>query len=345
MKLIKTEEALGRILCHDMTRIVPGEYKGTRFRKGQVIRAEDIPVLLDMGKEYLYVWEKSEGMLHEEEGAVWLRDLCMGENLRASPVREGKIELFAECQGLFKINPQKLIALNGIDGIAAITVWGNRNITAGEKAAVLKIIPLLIEKAKLEGAAEICGGEKILRVIPYVPKRAGLIITGSEVYHKRIPESGAALVRQKLAAFPAECAETIILPDNHEEITAAILGMIGRGLDLIICTGGMSVDPDDRTPLAIKNSGARIVSYGLPVNPGTMLMLAYYEKGSTDGAGGMNGVPSRKPVPVLGLPACVFYDRFTAFDLLLPRIMAGDTITREELALLGEGGLQSPHER
>jgi molybdopterin biosynthesis enzyme MoaB len=341
MRLIKTEEALGQILCHDMTRIVPGECKETRFRKGQLIRAEDIPVLLDMGKEYLYVWEKSEGMLHEEEGAGRLRDLCTGENLRASPVREGKIELFAECRGLFKINPQKLTALNEIDGIAAITVRGNRNIAAGEKAAVLKIIPLLIEKAKLEGAAEACGGEKILRVIPYVRKRAGLIITGNEVYHGRIPESGSALIRQKLAAFPAECAETLILPDVHEEITAAILGMIGRGLDLIICTGGMSVDPDDRTPLAIRNSGARVVSYGVPVNPGTMLMLAYYEKE----AGAGEGALSRQSVPVLGLPACVFHDPFTAFDLLLPRIMAGDTITREELALLGDGGLQSLHER
>jgi hypothetical protein len=330
-----------------MTRIVPGEYKGTRFRKGHVIREEDIPVLLDMGKEYIYIWEKTEGLLHEEEGARELGDLCRGENLRASPVREGKVELFAECSGVFRINPEKLAALNGIDGLAAITARGNRSVTAGEKTAVLKIIPLLIEKTKLREAAEICGGEKIFGVTPYLRKKAGLIITGSEVYHKRIPDSGSEIIRKKLEAFPAECAETLILPDNHEEITAAILGMIGRGLDLILCTGGMSVDPDDRTPLAIKNSGARIVSYGVPVNPGTMLMLAYYEKAAdgADVAEKAEAATVRPPVPVLGLPACVFHDRFTAFDLLLPRIMAGDVITRGELALLGNGGLQSLHEQ
>jgi hypothetical protein len=345
MKLIKTKEALGHVLCHDMTQIIPGEYKGTRFRKGHLIREEDIPVLLDMGKENIYIWEKTEGLLHEEEGALMLRDLCGGENLRASPAREGKVELFAECSGLFRIKAEKLAALNGIDGLAVITTRGNRNINAGEKAAVLKIIPLLIEKTKLEEAAEICGGEKIIGVKPYLRKKAGLIITGSEVYNRRIPDTGSGVIRKKLEAFPAECAETLILPDKHEEITAAILGMIGRGLDLVLCTGGMSVDPDDRTPLAIKNSGARIVSYGLPVNPGTMLMLAYYEKGGAFDVPKADTAPPRPPVPVLGLPACVFHEHFTAFDLLLPRIMAGDIITRGELALLGDGGLQSPHEQ
>jgi molybdopterin biosynthesis enzyme len=329
MQLIKTEEARGRILFHDMTQIIPGEYKGTRFRRGHVIGDEDISVLLDMGKEHIAVMEKAEGILHEEEGAENLRLLCQGENLRAAPVREGKIELFAARTGHFKVNSQKLTLLNGIDGLAAITARGNTGVSAGEKIAALKIIPLLIEKAKLERAAEVCGAEKILNIIPYTPKKAGLIITGSEVFSGRIPDSGSAVIQKKLTAFPAECAETILLPDSHEEITAAILGMIGRGLDLIICTGGMSVDPDDKTPLAIRNTGSRVVSYGVPLNPGTMLMLAYYE-----GAG--------KPVPVLGLPACVFHDPFTAFDYFLPRLMADDPIDRRELAPLGEGGLWRP---
>lgn len=326
MKLIKTSEAEGHILCHDMTRVVPGKSKETRFRKGQIIQAADIPVLLDMGKEQIYVWEKQPGMLHEEEGAERLRLLCQGANIRANPVREGKIELFAEKAGLLKINPEKLIALNSIGDIAVITQRGNRGIDEGGKIAALKIIPLLIDEKKLDRAASICGDEKIINIIPYKPKKAGLIITGNEVYHKRVPETGSGIIRKKIGAFPAECAETAILEDKHEEISARITAMIAQGLDLIICTGGMSVDPDDKTPLAIKNTGARIVSYGVPLMPGTMLMLAYYEK---------NGVS----IPVIGAPACVFYEHITALDILLPRLMADDPVSREELARLGEGGL------
>jgi molybdopterin biosynthesis enzyme len=326
MNLINTQEALGHILCHDMTQIIPGESKNTRFRKGHIIQQKDIPVLLNMGKENIYVWEKPEGMFHEEEGAQLLRDMCRGANIRAAPVREGKVELFAERAGLFKVNSEKIIRLNSIGDLSVITKRGNRGIREGEKLAALKIVPLLIDKEKLDKAAEICGSEKILNVLPYARKKAGLIITGSEVYNKRISDTGSAIVRGKIEAFPAECVETAILPDDHEQITAKILAMIESGMDLIICTGGMSVDPDDRTPLAIKNSGARIVSYGVPLIPGTMLLLAYFEK-------------SVARIPIIGAPACVFHDHVTALDIFLPRLMADDPISREELALLGEGGL------
>jgi molybdenum cofactor synthesis domain-containing protein len=326
MKLIKTEEALGCILCHDMTRIVPGESKITRFRKGHVIQEDDIPVLRDMGKEKIYVWEKPEGMLHEEEGAARLSELCRGAHIRANPVREGKIELFAECAGVFKVSSEKIIRLNGIDELAVISKKGNRGIREGDKVAALKIIPLLIDREKLKQAAAICGSEKIFNILPFIRKKAGLIVTGNEMYHKRISDTGSAIIRKKIEAFPAECAGTTILPDDHEKITAQICAMIDGGLDLIICTGGMSVDPDDKTPLAIRNTGARIVSYGVPLNPGTMLMLAYYEKGGAK-------------IPVIGAPACVFHDHTTALDLLLPRLMADDPVSREDLALLGEGGL------
>ena len=327
MKFIKTPEAAGCILCHDLTQIIPGVSKETRFRKGHVITCDDIPVLLDMGKEQLYVWEKQPGMLHEEEGAEELRKLCQGENLRAAPVREGKIELFAEINGLLKINSEKLIAINSIGDMAIITKKGNRGIAQGSKAAALKIIPLLIDEEKIKCAAEICGKEKLITIIPYRQKKAGLIITGNELYHKRISETGSPIIKQKIEALGAECARTLLAEDDHQKITAAIHDMAAQGMDLIVCTGGMSVDPDDKTPLAIKNSGARIVSYGVPLMPGTMLMLAYYEKGET-------------PIAVIGAPACVLYEHTTALDVLLPRLMADDTISREELSALGEGGLE-----
>jgi len=326
MQLIKTTEAAGHILCHDLTEVIPGTSKITRFRKGQIIQAEDIPVLLNMGKEQLYVWEKQPGKLHEEEGAEKLCALCKGAHIRAAPVREGKIELFAEIPGLLKIDSKKLFAINSIDGLALITLKGNRGVTEGEKIAAAKIIPLLIEEEKLELAAGICGAEKPIGIVPYKQKKVGLVVTGNEVFSKRIPDTGSEILRKKVESFGAECVDKQILPDDHEKISAAILDMIHKGIDLVICSGGMSVDPDDKTPLAIKNTGARIVSYGVPVQPGVMLLLSYYEREGLS-------------VPVIGAPACVFYEHTTALDILLPRLMADDAISREDLALMGEGGL------
>jgi molybdenum cofactor synthesis domain-containing protein len=279
-----------------------------------------------MGKEQLYVWEKQQASLHEEEGAEKLCLLCRGENIRAAEVREGKIELFAEKPGLLKIDSAKLIALNSIDGLAVITLRGDRGVKEGEKIAAVKIIPLLIEEEKLETAAGILGGEKPINVIPYKRKKAGIIVTGNEIFKKRISDTGSEILKKKIEALGAECIETEVLPDEGEKIAASILGMIEKGVELVLCSGGMSVDPDDKTPAAIKQTGARIVSYGVPFAPGVMLLLSYYEK---------NGLS----VPVIGAPACVFYEHTTALDILLPRLLADDPINREDLARLGEGGL------
>jgi molybdopterin biosynthesis enzyme len=326
MKLINIQDAVGQALCHDMTQIIPGVFKGPRFRKGHVITEEDVPVLLDMGKEQIYVWEPPPGTVHEEEGAGALRDLCRGANIRAGEVSEGKIELFAVCGGLLKIDAGWLAALHGIAGLRAAALRGNRGVREGDKAAAVKIIPLFIEQEKLDRAREVCGDEPIVRVLPYRIRKAGLVVTGNEVARGRIPNAAPELIRQKLEPFSAECAAVVTVEDNPEAITAHILGMIREGMEMILCTGGMSVDPDDRTPLGIKNTGARIVAYGVPLLPGAMTLLAYYRHGE-------------KEVPVLGLPACVLYSKITAFDILLPRLMAEDPISREDLALLGEGGL------
>jgi molybdenum cofactor synthesis domain-containing protein len=332
MKLIKTVDAAGHILCHDLTEVIPGKSKGTPFRRGQIITAADIPLLLDMGKEQLYVSEKEDkqGMsaLHEEEGAEKLRQKFMGTNMRAAPVREGKIELFAEIPGLLKIDSKKLIAINEIEGIKVITLRGNRSVVEGEKIAAIKIIPLYIEEEKLENASEICGNKKLINIIPFKQKKAALIVTGNELFKGRIPETGSEILKKKLKMLGAEFSETVILPDESEKITAKILEMIESGIDLVICTGGMSVDPDDQTPLAIKNTGGRIVSYGVPYAPGVMLLLSYYEKPGLS-------------VPVIGAPACVFYEHKTALDVLLPRFLADDPISSEDLAVLGEGGLEN----
>ena len=334
MKLVKTADSTGHILCHDMTEIVPGKSKGTRFRRGHVIKPEDIPVLLDIGKEQLYVWETEQdthgtsGMLHEEDGVERLCLFCRGEHIRAAPVREAKIELFAEKAGLLKLDAEKIIALNRIDGIAIITAANKKAVREGEKIAALKIIPLLIEEEKLKSAAGICGEEKPINIIPYKRKKAALVITGGEIFRKRIPDTGSEIIKKKLEAFGVESAGTKILPDDAEEISAAILALIKSGVELVICTGGMSVDPDDRTAQAIKKTGVRVISHGVPFLPGVMLLLAYYEK---------DGIS----VPVIGAPACVFYEKTTALDILLPRLLADDPVSREELACLGIGGLDT----
>ena len=331
MTLIKTTSAVGHVLCHDITQIVPGEYKDARFRKGHIVTPEDIPVLLSMGKEYLYIWEKKSGMLHEEEAAEILCGLAQGVNIKKGDVKEGKIELFAECDGLLKVRSHTLFSVNSLDGVIVATRRGNESIKKGAKVAGLKVVPLIIEESILEKARSVCSADlghdkKLLDLLPFSHKRVGLIVTGNEVYHKRIPDKFSPVIIEKLSAYDAEIVDTVILDDDHKRITEACLNMIEKQCDLVICTGGMSVDPDDKTPLAIKNTGAEIISYGAPVLPGGMTLLSYYHKDS-------------HKIPVIGIPACVMYYKKTIFDILLARVMADDEISKDELAMLGEGGL------
>ncbi len=323
MKLIKTEDAAGHVLCHDITQIIRGVTKDTVFRKGHIVTKEDIPVLLSVGKDHLYIWENEEGMLHENEAAEILCSICRGTHIERSDVKEGKIELIASCDGLLKIDNEKLKQINSIGQMMIATRHGNFPVQKGNKLAGTRIIPLVIEKEKMEAAKRLCGEEPILNVLPFSHKKVGIITTGNEVYHGRIGDTFTPVLKEKLEEYDAEVVKHVILDDNHEKITMNCLKMIDEGVDLILCTGGMSVDPDDKTPLAIKNTGAKVISYGAPVLPGAMFLLAYY----------------KNTIPILGLPGCVMYSKKTIFDLILPRIMADDKVTEEELAALGQGGL------
>lgn len=334
MKLIRTTEAEGAVLCHDITQIIKGVTKDARFRKGHVVTKEDIPVLLSLGKDQLYVWEKAEGMLHEDEAAEILCAICRGEHMDRSAPKEGKIELTAACSGLFKIKNEALKAVNSMGQMMIASRHGNVPVKAGDKLAGTRIIPLVIEEEKMEAAKkaamEITGGSPIFELVPFRKKKAAIVTTGNEVYYGRIEDTFSPVIREKLAEYDTEVMGHEIWNDDDKKVTEAILRMIEKGADMVICTGGMSVDPDDKTPLAIKNTGARIVSYGAPVLPGAMFLLAYYTAGEGDSA---------RVVPIMGLPGCVMYSKRTIFDLVLPRIMADDEVTAEELASLGEGGL------
>lgn len=323
MKLMRTEDAVGQVLCHDITQIIKGVTKDAVFRKGHVIREEEIPVLLSVGKENVYIWENDENMLHENDAAQILYEICRGDYMHPTPVKEGKIELVADIDGLLKVDDAKMRLINGMGQLMIASRHGNFAVHKGDKLAGTRIIPLVIEKEKMERAREMCGAEPILKLLPFVHKKVGIVTTGSEVYHHRIKDEFTPVIYEKLAEFDTEVIGQILCDDDHEMITKAILTHIENGADMVICTGGMSVDPDDRTPLAIKNTGAEIVSYGAPVLPGAMFLLSYYNE----------------TIPVVGLPGCVMYAKRTIFDLILPRLMADDPVTADELAALGQGGL------
>lgn len=391
MKLIRTEDAAGTVLCHDITQIIRGVTKDAVFRKGHIVREEDIPVLLSCGKENLYVWECNEGMMHENDAADFLCDLCQGVNLRRGKVKEGKLEIFAECDGILKVDEACVLAVNSAGEMMIASRHGNFPVKAGDKVAGTRIIPLVIEKEKLTRVKDrirelqektvsqekavpqekvmpqekTTSGEKnglqektgelrpLYNVLPFKHKKAAIIATGSEIKKGLIEDTFTPVVEAKLAEYDTGIVYRAVPGDEHELITEEIMKAINEyKADIVLCTGGMSVDPDDRTPLAIRNTGARIVCYGAPVLPGAMFMLGYLKKMRLDdgpgqdsvntGSGDGNGSDFEKTgneVAIMGLPGCVMFHGRTIFDLILPRIMADDVIYPEEIAALGTGGL------
>ena len=323
MKLIKTEEAVGHVLCHDLTQIIKDVTKDARFRKGHIVTEEDIPVLLSMGKEHLYIWENDENMYHENDAAQILCDVCINEFMSPTPVKEGKIELKAECDGLFVIDVDRLNEINDIDQVMIASRHTYTPVRRGDKLIGTRVIPLVIEKEKMELVKEKAGNTPLCALYPYQMKKAGIVTTGNEVYYGRIEDKFTPVVVEKLQKYDIEVAYIVIVNDDMDKIKDAILALKEKGCELIVTTGGMSGDPDDKTPGAINQTGANVISYGAPVLPGAMFCLAYFEDGT----------------PILGLPGCVMYAKSTIFDLMLPRVAAKIPITRKDITVLGHGGL------
>ena len=398
MKLVKTEDAVGMVLCHDITQIIKGVTKDAVFRKGHIIREEDIPVLLNCGKENVYVLELGKpgmsgqssdnrtssdcdrivtdeeygreygrGMIHENEAASFLCDLCQGANLRRGCVKEGKLEMFAECDGLLKVNEAGVRIVNSAGQMMIASRHGNFPVKKNDKIAGTRIIPLVIEEEKLLKVRERIAkldDKPLYSILSFRHKRAAIIATGSEVQKGRIKDTFTPVIEGKLSEYDAEVVYRACPGDDHEAITEEIMSAVNEyGADMVLCTGGMSVDPDDRTPLAIRNTGADIVCYGAPVLPGAMFMLAYLKRPETaadreegnesaaveDDCAAMgnrgevcnNGDASVKKarIPVMGLPGCVMFHGRTIFDLVLPRIMADDPVSSDEITALGTGGM------
>lgn len=324
MRLMKTQDAVGQVLCHDITQIIKGVTKDAVFRKGHIITEEDIPVLLSVGKDNVYIWENDESMMHENEAAEVLCAICKGENMSRGGVKEGKIELTAECDGVLKINREKLNAVNSFGQMMIASRHGDFPVKKGDKLAGTRIIPLVIEKEKMEQVRELCGDEPIMKVVPYTDRKVGIVTTGNEVFYGRIQDTFTPVVQGKVEYFGAEVIGHKITNDDNENIERCIRELLDEGYDMILCTGGMSVDPDDKTPLAIRNVCGSVVTYGAPVLPGAMFLIAYF---------GDNNIP------VMGLPGCVMYAKRTIFDIVLPRIMTGEILNKTDFDRLGEGGL------
>ena len=323
MKLVRTEDAVGQVLCHDITQIIKGVTKDAVFRKGHIITEEDIPVLLSVGKDNVYIWENDETMLHENEAAEILREICQSDNMTASAPKEGKIELTADIDGLFLVDTKRLYAVNSLGRMMIATRSAGTPVKAGAKLCGTRVIPLVIEKEAMAEAKKVAGDTPLLRLKPIKPRKVGVVTTGNEVFYGRIEDTFTPVIEQKLAEYGSSMVAHEICNDDNEKITAAIKKMLDEGCDMVLCTGGMSVDPDDQTPLSIKNTGANIISYGSPVLPGAMFLISYMPDGR----------------PVCGLPGCVMYARRTIFDLVLPYLLADEPVTAEMLAGLGNGGL------
>lgn len=323
MKQVPVEEAIGMMLAHDMTEIIPGKSKCAAFKKGHIIREEDVPRLLKMGKEHIGIIEYKDSDIHENEAAIRMAKVAAGKGIALSEPAEGKVSLISEYNGLLKVNYKTLFELNSIEDMMIATLHTDRLIKENIVVGGTRIIPLITQEKNVEEFERVCKENyPIIQVLPLRRFKVGIVTTGSEVYHKRIEDKFGPVIRRKFDELDCEVIGQIYSNDSADMIADSINQLINEGAEFITCTGGMSVDPDDVTPLGIRKTGATIISYGAPTLPGAMFMLAY--KGN---------------IPIVGLPGCVMYARRTIFDLVVPRLVAEEKLTKEDIIRIGHGGL------
>jgi hypothetical protein len=323
LRKIPVEASVGTVLAHDLTRIVPGEFKGVAFKKGHIIHEKDIPELLKIGKRHLYVLRLSDGHLHEDQAALRIAGAVSGDRIQWTDPYEGKSTMTAESEGILKINTQGLAKINNIDDVIMATLKNNFPCTKGQIVAATRIIPLIISQEKMIRVEKYA--QKffpIICILPYRKMKIGALVTGSEIYEGLIKDEFDMYIGRKVKKYGSDVVQKIIVPDDAGRIAEAIETLRERGVDLIITTGGLSVDPDDVTRLGVQRSKAKIKFYGTPILPGAMFLFAMLDT-----------------IPILGLPACIYYHATTVFDLTFPRILAGDPLHKRDFSEMGHGGL------
>ena len=327
LKVIPVEEAVGLPLAHDITEIVPGKHKGPAFRRGHLIRQEDVAKLLDVGKANIYVMELENDELHEEDAARRLAKAAAGDNLELTDPSEGRINLVAKIPGLLRVDADLLCRMNSLGDLMLATLPTNWYVKKGTVVAGTRTIPVVVKEELIQRAEALCKEKPIVTLLPMPPKRVHLVVTGSEVFTGRIKDGFEPVVSRKVGEMGSSVESVKIAPDDPDVIAGHIKDAKRAGADVILVSGGMSVDPDDKTPEGIRRSGAKVETHGFPVLPGSMFLMAYIDQ-----------------TPVMGLSGCVLHDPFTAFDALLPRLLAGVKITRAEIMAMGHGGLRRKHD-
>jgi molybdenum cofactor synthesis domain-containing protein len=327
LKVIPVEEAVGLPLAHDITEIIPGKHKGPAFRRGHIIRKEDVSKLLDVGKANIYIMELEKDELHEEDAARRLAKAAAGANLKLTDPSEGRINLIATIPGLLKIDADLLYQFNSLGDLMLATLPGDRYVREGTVVAGTRTIPVVVKETLVQKAEALCKAKPIVTILPMPARKVYLVVTGSEVFTGRIKDGFGPVVTKKVGELGSSLESVKLAPDDPDMIAGYIKEAKQAGADVILVSGGMSVDPDDKTPEGIRRSGANVETHGFPVLPGSMFLMAYL--GDT---------------PVMGLSGCVLHDPFTAFDALLPRLIAGEKITRDEIMKMGHGGLAKKHD-
>jgi len=324
LKKIELKDAVGTKLAHDVTEIRPGKFKGAAFYKGHTVCNDDLCRLQKMGKNHLYVIDLEDDEIHEDQAAAILADALAGNGIvwKDEP-REGKIKLLAGKDGLLGVDTAALAAFNMVDEVMCATLHRHTLVKKGELVAATRAIPLIMKRAPIERAAAIARQNGAVLTVKTLRKaNVGLVVTGNEVFHGLIEDRFAPILSEKVTGLGSKVDGIAFAPDDEALIAQAIGNHLDRGCDLIMLSGGMSVDPDDVTRKGIRLAGATEMNYGSAVLPGAMFLAAYIGE-----------------VPLLGVPACGMYHRITVLDLVLPRILAGEHIGKAELAFLGHGGL------
>lgn len=320
MKKVKVEDALGLVLAHDITEIIPGKKKDVAFKRGRIIEKDDVEKLLDLGKRHIFIFDKSLKGIHEDEAGMRIARSVIDSNMEPVPAKEGKANIISKVKGLFHVNEKHLYNINRIQDVLLSTVPNGYPVKEGDIVAAARIIPLYVSEKTLKRVEKI--GEKgIISISPFKNLKAGLVITGSEVFSGRI-QDGSSVVEEKLRGYGLDVIGKTLVPDDVETIGNAVNALLEKGADIVITTGGLSVDPDDVTKEGIESTGAEVIFYGTPVFPGAMFLAA-----------------RKKDKYILGAPACVYYSKHTALDIILPRIMAGEEIHKNDAAKLSYGGL------
>lgn len=323
MKKVKFENAVGQRLAHDICEIKGEHIKRVAFKRGHLITASDHDYLAELGKQHFFVLEAGdESLVHEEDAAYAMFDTINNGDFSCSPVSMGKISFIANKDGFFVVDKKLLTDFNYLGEISAASIPNMRYVKKGQEVASMRIIPLFTTVAKLESIKSFKNATAMFKIATIENTKISQITTGSEVASGLIDDGFKPKLDSILDRYDLTISDYSVVTDNKGLISEQITSAKAKGAELILVTGGMSVDPDDLTPGAIKDSGANIITYGTPIIPGSMFLY-----GVLDGT------------PILGLPGAVIFEQKTAFDLLLPYALTNTEISNYEIMEMSVGGM------